>query len=189
MIVLPRHIQTTMLKSFWIIFCSMTILLITLLLYVITKSVTSFITLVLIPVFIYPGYKSPDKLVIPYKIINQILFKIRGLVRRVSLYVIHYIFFLSYKLAGNGYRMEIIKSPNDTMWNLKTIINITGEDGEFDVSFDNKVHFSWLRSFIKWIKLTGKWWLIPIIPFIYIISMTTDSKDSTSIAHDTYTLY
>jgi hypothetical protein len=189
MIVLPRDIQTTMLKSFWIIFCSITISLITALLYLITKSVTSLGALVLLPILIYPGYKSPDKLVIPYKIINQILFKIRGLVRRVSLNIIYYIFFLSYKLTENENKMDIGKSPKDSMWNLKTIINITGEEGEYDVSFDNTVHFSWLRSYIKWVKLTGKWWLISIIPFIYIISITTDSKDRTSIAHDTYTLY
>lgn len=189
MITLPKEIMTTMLRSFWVILCSSIVFLIVFIVYVFTESFLSLLLLLLIPVMVFYGYNNIEFISKFYRFTNRVLFKIKSLVSGLSLQIIYYIFFFSYKISNNNTRYFITKDSKEMRGEFTTIITITGVKGVHDITLDSRTYNSWLNPFVKWIYKTKKWWMLSIIPFIFIISIITDSNDEKPVFHNTYTLY
>jgi len=189
MLTLPKEIRGTMLKSFWTVACSIAICITILILYYITNSFLSLLLLLFIPVIAAYDFSQFSLVTYLYTVTYRILLKLKYIINLLLINIIYYILFFSYKITNNNTHPVIRMHKQKSMWELKPILQLTGEDGVHEFALDSTESRSWLKPFFSWVKKTKKWWMLSVVPFIFIISIITDSKDEKRISHDTYTLY
>jgi len=189
MLTLPKEIRGTMLKSFWTVACSIAICITILILYYITNTLFSLLLLLFIPVISFYDFSNHKIFTDIYVFTNRILVKINSIINNLLISIIYYILFFTYKITNSKVYPVIRMHTQKTMWELTTILYVTEQDKMHEFSIDGTQSSSWLKAFLKWIKNTKKWWLLSVVPFIFIISLITNSKDVKRISHDTYTLF
>lgn len=185
MLSLPNQISYSVLKSFWAVFCTTTLAVFSLIVVALTGSFAWLFLLLTIPAFIMFGVKYPEKIVKPYAYFNAALRRMLGLMRNIVLFIVHYFILAPLKL--NGGRLEF--SKGETMWEVKQIVNLIGEKGDYDVSLDHLAKRSSFYSMFKWVIQTRKWWLLTIIPHLFVLSKLSEPMEDIEVASDTYTLY
>jgi hypothetical protein len=188
MLVLPKNSKTTTLRSFWIVFCTITVLLTAEILYL-ADSIHPAVPLLFLPILIYPVFVMHDKFIPLYNLFNRILYKIRSILQYLALHVIHYIFLISYRIPDRKDSAMIRYPELESLWSDKQNLTGSGNHADSDVIIaSGRTGFS-PGSFRKWIHQTGKWWMYSIIPFLYIVSLTSDEDKKRDVVHHTYTLY
>ncbi|CAN5384417.1 hypothetical protein BH23BAC3_BH23BAC3_24560 [soil metagenome] len=189
MIILPTKLTTTMLRSFWIVFCTLSLSIVSIVLLFFLNSALYLLILLLIPVVILPGYKYPDRISKFYILFNRIISKIVREVQSLILFIIYYVFFSSFKRSGNKDSSFNRIAPKQSVWNLKRIENLSGHETINDVARDSSIESSGIRPFIKWIRKSGNLRILPSIPFIYILTVLNISTKKSRTEGNTYTLY
>jgi hypothetical protein len=192
MITLPGHITTTMLQSFWIVLWTFFFGIISIFSVIVLNSYVYLMMLLLIPIFSLPGYLYPEFIVPYYQLMNRILNKIKREIRKLVLAVIHQLFLKFLKIESRNNSVSIDPPSSGSLWQEKTIENLIGENGTYDVSIDLASGKPWYKPFLLWIMRTKKWWILPVIPFSIILSFLSDEsekQEQKAVAHDTYTLY
>jgi len=188
MITLPVEIKTTMLKSFWIVFCTVSISIISLLLWYLYGSANYLLILLSIPFFILPGYLKPESVKGSYKLFNRIIRKAVRVFRGLTLRIIYYVFYFSFRPGGNKMNQGHY-GQGQTGWELKKIEGLSGYEAINEVAKDTSDPRAGLAPFIKWICKSKNWSALPAVPFIFILSFLYISDEKAKTAENTYTLY
>lgn len=188
MIILPGKIKITMLKSFWIVFCTVSLSIISLSLWYKLDSNTYLLILLMIPIAILPGYLIPNLIQGIYLFCNRIIRKIVREIRSLTLSIIYYVFYFSFRTGGNEIdQKDYLKV--ESAWELKRIKELSGYDTINEVAKDSSRPRAEFAPFIKWIIKSRNWSMLSVVPFVLILSFLTIHDEEQRIAESTYTLY
>lgn len=185
MLTLPNKIVYNTLKSFWVVLCTTVLVLSSIIAVAITDSFIWLSLLLTIPLFSLIGVKYPNKIVKPYAYFNAALRRMVSFLQYIVLLIVHSLVFVPLKLTGDKLKF----SKKDTMWEIKKVTNLIGEKGNQDVSLDSSQNRFRFYSMLKWIVKTKKWWVLAIIPYLFVLSILSEPIEDIEVASDTYTLY
>jgi hypothetical protein len=190
MILLPGSISTSAITSFWIalgVFAITFLVLIYMYLMPAPIFLASCLTGIVLLVFLLLFKPSLKRVVyVYYKGINRRL--LISFVRTTILSVVFYFIIFLNRLYGGRLQLSFADSDR-TMWHRKIISNIVGGGGSGDIIIDDIGYRSWLLSLYRWIKETGNWWVLTLVPYMLMLSILDDKKVQTTPSSETYTLY
>lgn len=190
MIYIPKFISTSAVISFWAVL-----------------SVLGFVLLIFIYSFIIPsfyfilvcfaGILIFTLFTFYYPLVFKSLYAYyNGFIRRILIPLINswvlgilfYIILFVNRIYGN--RLELsAREATESTWHPKTISDLLGGSGSSVVANDDSEYGAWLSRMYKWVIHTGNWWIIALIPFMLILSITYEDSEESSMSGDTYTLY
>jgi hypothetical protein len=125
----------------------------------------------------------------PYTLYNSMVRRI--LIPLVRQWVLNVVFYLVL-YANRPYGKQLQAAAPDgveTMWHTKTISNLMCRSGANDVVIDEVGRAGWLSALVGWMKQPSNWWMLGLIPFLFLLSVIGDGHEETSVVADTYTLY
>jgi len=188
MITLPVKINTTMLISFWIVFCSVSLAIISLLSWYLFESKIYLSIMLIIPIAILPGYLKPESITGIYKLFNRIIRKAVRVFRGLILRIIYNVFYFSFRPGREG-KGQVNYLKRESGWNLKSIEDLSGYETINEVAKDSPVSRAEFAPMVKWIFKSKNWSVLPALPLLCILSFLSISDEKTKTAENTYTLY
>ena len=190
MLHIPKNASTSAVTSFWIVLFGLGSLI---MIIVYTQFMSSHYFILAcfaaIVIFMIIFYLKPFIFQTVYK--YYIGFIQRILVPLINNWVLGIIFYIIlFVNRVYGKNLELTENnASGSMWYPKSINNLLGGSGRRDVVIDDTVQKSKFIRLYKWFMRSDQWWLITLIPFLLILSLTYDGKAESSLSGDTYTLY